>query len=145
MVSSISSKKWTKTRRIVVKTNSFVSFLEEFTAWQFAFEINWPLRRIKGSYLAVWSCCSFQWKKYFVYQIINVFCQLIIQCKMFYPQGNLKKIWTKYYFYQYCRIDNSAKNDVAVLIFISIFKVGWRMKQNTLSLSLNSNLSHLFR
>ena len=29
--------------RILVKTNSFVCFLEEFMAWQFAFEINWPL------------------------------------------------------------------------------------------------------
>ena len=28
---------------IVVKSNSFVCFLEEFTALQFAFEINWPL------------------------------------------------------------------------------------------------------
>ena len=28
---------------IVVKTNSFVRFLEEFMAWQFAFEIIWPL------------------------------------------------------------------------------------------------------
>ena len=46
MVASISSKKRTKTRRIVVKTNSFVRFLEEFTAWQFAFEINWPLKNI---------------------------------------------------------------------------------------------------
>ena len=43
MVSSISSKKRTKTRHKVVKTNSFVRFLEEFMAWQFAFEINWPL------------------------------------------------------------------------------------------------------
>ena len=42
-VSSISSEKRTKTHRIVVKTNSFVRFLEEFTAWQFAFEIIWPL------------------------------------------------------------------------------------------------------
>ena len=42
-MSSISSKKQTKTRRIVVKTNSFVRFLEEFMAWQFAFEINCPL------------------------------------------------------------------------------------------------------
>ena len=25
------------------KTNSFVRFLEEYSAWQFAFEINWPL------------------------------------------------------------------------------------------------------
>ena len=25
------------------KTNSFIRFLEEFTDWQFAFEINWPL------------------------------------------------------------------------------------------------------
>ena len=38
-----SSKKRTKTRRILVKTNSFIRFLEEFMAWQFAFEINWPL------------------------------------------------------------------------------------------------------
>ena len=42
-VSSISSKIWTKTSRIVVKLNSFVRFLEEFTVWQFAFKINWPL------------------------------------------------------------------------------------------------------
>ena len=32
LVSSISSKKQTETRRIVVKTNSFVRFLEEFMA-----------------------------------------------------------------------------------------------------------------
>ena len=43
LVSSISSKKRTKTRRLVVNTNSFVHFLEEFTTWQFAFEINWAL------------------------------------------------------------------------------------------------------
>ena len=43
MESSISSKKLTKTRRILVKTTSLVHFLEEFSAWQFAFEINWPL------------------------------------------------------------------------------------------------------
>ena len=43
LVPSISSKKRTKTLRIVVKTNSFVHFLEESTAWQFAFEIIWPL------------------------------------------------------------------------------------------------------
>ena len=43
LVSSISVKKRTKTRRIVVKTNSFVCFLEEFRAWQFAFEVYWPL------------------------------------------------------------------------------------------------------
>ena len=43
LVSSISSKKQTKTRRIIVKTKLFVSFLEEITAWQFAFEITWPL------------------------------------------------------------------------------------------------------
>ena len=36
-------KKKTKTRRILVKMNSFVRFLEKFMAWQFAFEINWPL------------------------------------------------------------------------------------------------------
>ena len=28
---------------IVVKLNSFLRFLEEFTAWQFAFEFYWPL------------------------------------------------------------------------------------------------------
>ena len=39
-----SSKKQTKTRCILVKTNSFVRFLEESLTWQFAFEINWPLR-----------------------------------------------------------------------------------------------------
>ena len=32
-----------KTHCIPVKMNSFVRFLEEFTAWQFNFEINWPL------------------------------------------------------------------------------------------------------
>ena len=45
LLTSVSSKKRTKTRRMVVKTNSFVQFLEEFTAWQFAFEINCPLNR----------------------------------------------------------------------------------------------------
>ena len=29
---------------IVVKPVSFVRFSEEFTAWQFAFEINWTLK-----------------------------------------------------------------------------------------------------
>ena len=47
MESSISSKKQTKKHRIVVKTNWFVCFLEEFMAWQFDFEINWPLDRYK--------------------------------------------------------------------------------------------------
>ena len=42
-MTSISSKKRTKTCCTVVKTNSFVRFLKEFMAWQFAFEINWPL------------------------------------------------------------------------------------------------------
>ena len=42
--SSISSKKLTKTHSILVKMNSFLRFLEEFMAWQFAFEINWPLK-----------------------------------------------------------------------------------------------------
>ena len=28
---------------VLVKPNSLFRFLEEFTAWQFAFEINWPL------------------------------------------------------------------------------------------------------
>ena len=41
--SSILSKKWTKTCRILLKTNSFICFSEEFTAWQFAFKIKWPL------------------------------------------------------------------------------------------------------
>ena len=52
-VSSISSKKRTKTSRIVVKSNSFVRFLEELTAWQFAFEINWPLPNL--------SICKYNW------------------------------------------------------------------------------------
>ena len=44
-----SSKKRTKTRRTLVKMNSFVRFLEESLAWQFAFEINWPLiQTVKG-------------------------------------------------------------------------------------------------
>ena len=38
-----SPKKRTKTRRILVKTNSFVRFLGESSAWLFLFEINWPL------------------------------------------------------------------------------------------------------
>ena len=51
LVSSISSEKRMNTHRIVyvVKTNSFVHFLEEFTTWQFAFEINWPLSRKKDA------------------------------------------------------------------------------------------------
>ena len=41
-----SSKNRTKTRCIQVKTNSFVHFLEESSAWQFAFEISWPLEHV---------------------------------------------------------------------------------------------------
>ena len=48
MLTSISSMKQTKTRHIVVNTNSFILFLGEFTAWQFAFEINWPLALTKN-------------------------------------------------------------------------------------------------
>ena len=39
----ISSKKWTKTRAIGVKTNLFVRFFEEIEATKNLFEINWPL------------------------------------------------------------------------------------------------------
>ena len=58
MVSSISSKKWMKTR-CIVEMNSFLCFLEEFTAWQFAFEINWPLgaQSFYTFSLAYWHCC----------------------------------------------------------------------------------------
>ena len=35
---------------IVVRSNSFVRFLEEFTAWQFAFELNWPLAQEKSPF-----------------------------------------------------------------------------------------------
>ena len=49
-----SSKKWTKTRRILVKTNSFVCFLEESLAWPFAFEINWPLSSYKIDHWVSW-------------------------------------------------------------------------------------------
>ena len=38
-----SSKIRTKTHSILVKTNLFFRFLEESSAWQFAFEIKWPL------------------------------------------------------------------------------------------------------
>ena len=44
--SSISSKKRTKTRRSVVKTNSFIRFLEEIDDTKNHFEITWPLVRI---------------------------------------------------------------------------------------------------
>ena len=43
MESSISSKKQTKTHRIVVKTNLFVHFLEENDDPKNHFEIKWPL------------------------------------------------------------------------------------------------------
>ena len=38
-----SPKKRNKTGRILVKTNAFVRFLGESSAWLFLFEINWPL------------------------------------------------------------------------------------------------------
>ena len=57
MESSISSKNWTKTCHILVRMNSFVRFLEEFTAWQFAFEINWPLAMYFISIGAWWMIC----------------------------------------------------------------------------------------
>ena len=44
LVSSLSTKKRTKTNRQVVKSNFFVNFLEETLAWKNHFEINWPLK-----------------------------------------------------------------------------------------------------
>ena len=55
-----------KTGRTVVRTNSFVRFLEEFTTWQFAFEINWPLhfaaayRICLTAFLNISICISFK-------------------------------------------------------------------------------------
>ena len=43
MVSSLSSKKWTKASRQVVKSNLLVRFLEETSAWKNHFEFVWPL------------------------------------------------------------------------------------------------------
>ena len=43
LVPSLSSKKRTKTSRHVVKTNLFVCFLEETSAWKNYFEFVWPL------------------------------------------------------------------------------------------------------
>jgi hypothetical protein len=42
LVSLISSKKRTKTCRIVVKLNSFVRFLEKTSAWRNHFDFVWP-------------------------------------------------------------------------------------------------------
>ena len=49
MLTSISSKKTNKNTLHSSKTNSFVCFLEEFTAWQFAFEIYWPLQKLQNT------------------------------------------------------------------------------------------------
>ena len=43
LVSSKSSKNQTKEFILTTSTNSFVHFLGESSAWQFAFENNWPL------------------------------------------------------------------------------------------------------
>ena len=56
MVSSLSSKKRTKTSRTVVKTNSFVRFLEEMSASKNHFEFAWPLvvsRQIYLDFMAI--------------------------------------------------------------------------------------------
>ena len=58
LVSSISSKnEQIHVAYVVVKTNSLVRFLEEFTAWQFAFEINWPLHCALGNFAAARQVC----------------------------------------------------------------------------------------
>ena len=50
--------------RLVVKMNSFVRFLEEFTAWQLAFEINWPLDlKVKYHKLKYWPWCLVQFSR----------------------------------------------------------------------------------
>ena len=48
LVSSISSKKRTKTSLIVVKLNSFLCFLEETSAWKNRFDFVWPLETFKN-------------------------------------------------------------------------------------------------
>ena len=62
-----SSTKRRKTRRILVKTNSFVRFLEESSAWQFAFEIKWHLadRNISKLETIVDSKCILQLWQFF--------------------------------------------------------------------------------
>ena len=42
-MSTLSSKKRTKTSRQVVKSNLFIRFLEEISAWKNNFEFFWPL------------------------------------------------------------------------------------------------------
>ena len=85
MESSISSKKWTKTRCIVVKMNSFVHFLEEFMAWQLAFEINWPLAWAFSSVLSSNSALKVLHKRkhFSFYKILcqlGVFMTIYIKC-----------------------------------------------------------------
>ena len=70
-MSSISSKKQTKTCPIVVKTNSFIRFLEEFTAWQFSFEIIWPLghARVVTSIIEwIYLCEKITYSHVYIYQ-----------------------------------------------------------------------------
>ena len=61
MVSSVSSKKWTKTSRQVVKPNLFVHFLEETLAWTNHFKSDWPLITI--TYASVCPCKTQFWPK----------------------------------------------------------------------------------
>ena len=64
-----SPKKRTKTRRTVVKTNSFVRFLGESLAWQFVFEINWPLARV--SIVSVEKWVGLEWSPVLNWRIVH--------------------------------------------------------------------------
>ena len=72
LLTLISSKKRTKTRRIEVIPNSFVRFLEEFTAWQFAFKINWPLSTLE--YLFIY-CKQLNVLKLFSHFTVQINCR----------------------------------------------------------------------
>ena len=86
MESSISSKKRTKTCRIMVKTNSFVRFLEEFTAWQFAFKINWPLE--------AWGkkCETFRWF-FGVWEDKIIFFRDLLTFSTYFDINGMEIIW----------------------------------------------------
>ena len=51
------SQKMKENTSHTIKINAFVRFLEDFTAWQFAFEINWPLAMYFISIGAWWMIC----------------------------------------------------------------------------------------
>ena len=137
-VSSISSKRQKKICRIVVKMNSFVQFLEEFSTWQFGFKINWPLiitiirypELFQAKLVSIIKCKSHidKQKKIFVLhnfettKTVSLLCELLfpffVECQKIIFQSCCA-------FIAYCLMNFETDSYYFMELFLSSHQIAW--------------------